>query len=1075
MKNAIIFDMDGTILDTLDDLTDSTNIVLKKFNAPQRTKDEVRNFVGNGIKKLLERAIPGGNQNPNFEKAYSFLQETYSKNCLVKTKPYAGILDLMKTLKANGIKMGIVSNKPDAQVKELNRIFFSEYVDSTCAIGAQEGIKLKPQPDSVYKVLENLNVNKDQAFYAGDSDVDYQTSLNAGLDCISVLWGFRTEEQLASCGASNFAQVPDDILSYFSIESKTNSDSEEETDIFLKGQIAKELDFYRIRDEIANLSSTEEGKDFTLKREASSDSNKINEIKNISMEWEKILTTTRSNPIEYFPQVQKSFQALKVSGTQLSKEELFAIGKFCISSRKLKEIIKTSSENFTLPLLTKNAEAMADLSFVENEIFSVIDSYGEIRDLPALKEIRKNILNLQKQIESAIKKYTSDSSLNTVLQSNVPVYRSDRQLLAVKASNRSKISGIVHEVSSTGQTVYIEPDEVVKANNMLVEAEYKLISETKKILRELTSKISLYRNELEDNHKILIKLDSYAAGTKYKIQHSGVFASECGEGQTLKLLTVRHPLLGEKCVPLDIEYLEGKKILIITGPNTGGKTVTLKTIALSALLNQAGFPVLASDGTALPVFTKILADIGDEQSIDSSLSTFSAHMRKHSQMLENADENTLLLLDELASGTDPQEGGALAMAELDTFLEKKSWVIATTHHGILKNYGYTNPYCINASVDFDKNTLRPTYKLLMGVPGESHALEIAGESGIAQEVIDKAKNYLNTEQADVSTLIKGLTEKHSELDKLVEEQKEEKILLEEKKLKQQGKELKLKEKELELKTIEQKQSFAFLSESRKELENLIRKIREGEITREKTLGAKNFISSLQEKLSERDMLLESEKEKLEEEKEKHSGEVKIFENGIKLTSKNSKSKSNKKTKARLSNSKALEYATAIELPARKSNETKKIELKEGIEVLAGKEKRKGILGSKTKNNFYTVHFGSIKMNFKEEEIIPAEAPSNQSKINLSVEYANTEYKTEKPKFELRLLGMRCEQALKEVQKQLDLCAITGFKSFSIIHGKGDGILQQAVKDLLSNYPGIKDFHFARPEDGGSGKTYVELE
>ena len=226
------------------------------------------------------------------------------------------------------------------------------------------------------------------------------------------------------------------------------------------------------------------------------------------MEWEKILTTTRSNPIEYFPQVQKSFQALKVSGTQLSKEELFAIGKFCISSRKLKEIIKTTSENFTLPLLTKNAEAMADLSFVENEIFSVIDSYGEIRDLPALKEIRKNILNLQKQIENAIKKYTSDSSLNSVLQSNVPVYRSDRQLLAVKASNRSKISGIVHEVSSTGQTVYIEPDEVVKANNMLVETEYKLISETKKILRELTSKISLYRNELEDNHKILIKLDS---------------------------------------------------------------------------------------------------------------------------------------------------------------------------------------------------------------------------------------------------------------------------------------------------------------------------------------------------------------------------------------------------------------------------------------------------------------------------------------------------------------------------------------------------------------------------------------
>lgn len=854
---------------------------------------------------------------------------------------------------------------------------------------------------------------------------------------------------------------------------------------FLKGQIAQELDFYRIRENIAQLTLSEEGKENLKKREAVSDKNKIDYLKNLGREWFLLLSSQSNFKFSSWPPVKKLFKILGIEGSTLLQEESFALGLFCISSENARESIFSASLENNIPLLQNLVSSLPSLEKAKNEIFKVLDFSGNVKDLPELREIKNKIASIKKEIELSIKKYTSNSSLNNVLQSKVPVFKAERQLLAVRSDHKSSISGIIHEVSSSGQTVYLEPTELVQANNALVQEEYNLEAKIREIFKKLTANLKIYKNDFENAHKTLLLLDETLAAAKWQQNINGIFADDTQENQPCKIVKARHPLLQEKAVPVDINFLEGKRVLIITGPNTGGKTVTLKTVALFALLNQAGFPIPAAQETKLPIFNSIFADIGDEQSIEQSLSTFSAHMKTLAEIIKNADEKSLVLLDEFGSGTDPQEASAISMSVLDELIKKKSFVIVTTHLGILKNYGYTNPFCVNASVEFNNDTLSPTYKLLMGIPGESHAIDIALNSGIPKYIIQNAKNYIATEKTDISKLIKGLNQKYSELEELKLEQKNQEDILQKKILKLEQKEINLSQKELELKEIENKQSFEFLIKTRSELENLVRKLREGEITREKTLAVKNFIQEFQNSVNSQSEEIEKSKENLENQKNQFLlDQEKFSENGIRiLKSKEHKGKSSKKTKSRLSNSQAIQNAqvSQIQQEAAKNQNLKnkipkvqKLVFKSGMEVYAFSSRKEGVLLNLVKNEIWSVQFGSIKMNVPQSQLILKEPKTFSQKADYVLENSNDFSCDEKPKFELRLLGMRCEEAIKFLQKQLDLCAIHNFKNFSVIHGKGNGVLQQAVQDYLSNYPGVKNFHFAQAEDGGSGKTYVEL-
>jgi DNA mismatch repair protein MutS2 len=835
----------------------------------------------------------------------------------------------------------------------------------------------------------------------------------------------------------------------------------------------QELDFYRIRDSIASLCISEEGKEELENRKPFTKFEDFESLKSLSREWNKYLESSRTQPLSSWPKIKKLFPLMKTEGATLEQDDVYSLALFCLSQNKVITSLQKNEDNenqsnpLRLKKLTTLVEQLPDITEPSKEIFRVIDVDGKLKDLVEIRQIRKNILQIQKDINNLIKKYTSDSSLSSVLESNVPAFRANRQVLAVKSSQRSRIKGIVHEVSQTGYTVFIEPEDVVRRNNDLIEEEFHLQQEIRKVFTTLTAKLKPYTYIFEQSLPLMVRLDVTMAAAKWGIENSCTYALPCGDEKSSEdpssiepplILQARHPLLGSHAVPIDVPFISGKKVLIITGPNTGGKTVTLKTIALFVLLNQAGFPLPAAEGTRLPIFDEIFADIGDEQSLDQSLSTFSGHMKNLAQALQHATNKSLVLLDELASGTDPQEGGAIAMAALDEFIERGSFVLVTTHHGILKNYGYTHLSCINASVEFNPDTLSPTYRILMGVPGESHALDIAKRSGLPESAVNKAKDYITSEQADVSALIKGLTTKHSELDALTRSFKNKENALLERIAKSEKKEIQLREREHELKKNENRKEMKFLSESRKKLENLVRILKEGEVTREKTLEVKNFISEVTQSIETHTDILDKEESNLEH-------DIVVFQE----KEKNAKPSKKDLPKKRLKNSEAFKAATPLTSTPKKVSNVK-LEFTPGATVVTGSSKQEGTLLRLEKKGLWSVQFGNIKMNVKQSELSLVKAPD----IKPTVSYAYTPTTEEKPAFELRLMGYHTEEALKLLEHQIDLCVINNFSEFSIIHGKGTGTLQQAVQDYLAHYPGIESFNFAPPEDGGSGKTYVKL-
>jgi DNA mismatch repair protein MutS2 len=614
--------------------------------------------------------------------------------------------------------------------------------------------------------------------------------------------------------------------------------------------------------------------------------------------------------------------------------------------------------------------------------------------------------------------------------------------LAVKANFRGRIRGIVHEVSSSGQTIFIEPEEVVEKNNELLIENRRLEAEIRRVLRELTVCIAIQRDELKNLHRDILFLETIRARARYSFERKGIFAQDDRE-EKLILLKARHPLLGRRAVPLDLCMENGIRTVIITGPNTGGKTVALKTLGLLAMMNQFGLALPVDDGTILPVFDGVYADIGDEQSLSQSLSTFSAHMTNISDIIRQATDRSLVLLDELGSGTDPEEGSAIAMAILDHFIEQKTRLIVTTHHGILKNYGYTREGVENASMEFDSRTLSPTYKIVMGIPGESRAIDIASRTGFPSELLKRARGYLDEERSDVSALIAGLKEKHRELDAASEAGKLEGQRLLEERRHADLKELRLKQQELQLRSDGAGSLRKLLGESRKTLENLVREVKEGELSREKTLKVKDFLSGLEAQVRAGDEGLEREGRAL-------AAKRRMLEEEVISGDKRGKGKAG-------------------------TGKPKAHRLEPGMEVLTAEGQRQGRILRLDKKGpeetFWVVEIGSLKMSFSEKDIIPmGERDSRRKSASWTADLApSTQIHPE-----LRLRGMRLTDALEALERQIDAAVLGGLYVFSVVHGKGDGILSKGVHDFLKKDPRVADYYFSRPELGGFGRTEVIL-
>ena len=789
------------------------------------------------------------------------------------------------------------------------------------------------------------------------------------------------------------------------------------------------IEFSKIIKELLNYCFSPSGRERLGEEQILTDENEVFQLQERTRAMHSHILQKEKMPDTSFPEMESVFKYLSIHGYVLDLEQFLALRLFLESVKKIHGFLK-DSETETIKNLQNE---IPDLSDLFSMVKKFISEKGEIREsnVPELKKISSRIQKLRKDVEKSAHSYIQNPDYSGYWQNDRPTLRDGRLVLPLKANYKGKISGIIHEISATGNTVYIEPDQLVRNNNSLFELQKEYQAEVHRLLKRLTSNVADKLSELQHTDDVIAEIDSLYARARYAVIHTCTMPKT--GGGTIELYRVRHPLLGRSAVPISIEIPESTRAIIITGPNTGGKTVSIKTVALMAAMHQFGMGIPADEGCRLPVFSNIFADIGDEQSLEQSLSTFSGHMANISKISDNADSESLVLLDELGAGTDPEEGSALAMAILDYLLDKKAYIVATTHHGILKNYGYAHDLVQNASVDFNTEKLEPTYRIITGIPGKSYALDIAGRYGLNKDIIETARSYLDEERTDVGKLVQNLGEKHKELlDKEKEHQKRENKLRE-KQRETDLEKLRLRQREAELRENGVSDLKSLLFESRKQLENLIRELREEGVTRERTKRVKNFITELQDNVEKEEKRIpETEPDEIEK-----------------------------------------EY-----------NE-KEISLTEGSEVKIKGLSKTGRAVKKVKKDKWLVETDTMRLTIDQKELIPihSEKKGNKQTKNNTLqtgENADFEVMSEgisaggKPSHQIDIRGYRVEEAKQKLQDQLDKAVLHGLTEFAVIHGKGDGILQNMVHNYLKGSDAVERFDFSMPEQGGFGRTVVKL-
>jgi len=704
-----------------------------------------------------------------------------------------------------------------------------------------------------------------------------------------------------------------------------------------------------------------------------------------------------------------------VIGGMLSPHELNQTASTVHASRQMKRFITDMAEETELPILTVLTEEIIVLADVEDKIKQAIDESGEVLDSAsdALRTLRQQLRTREARVRERLESMIRSSNAQKMLSDAIITIRNDRYVIPVKQEYRGHYGGIVHDQSSSGQTLFIEPQSVVQLNNELQEIRIKEHQEIERILIELSLLVGEYHDELLHIVKILADLDFMFAKARYSHKIKGTKPSVNDKG-IIKLFQARHPLIAkEEIVPNTITLGEDYTTIVITGPNTGGKTVTLKTLGLCTLMAQAGLQIPALDGSEIAVFDAVYADIGDEQSIEQSLSTFSSHMVNIVDILKRVDFNSLVLFDELGAGTDPQEGAALAISILDEVYKRGARVIATTHYPELKAYGYNREGVINASVEFDVETLSPTYKLLIGVPGRSNAFEISKRLGLNDSVIEKAKGYISADSNQVENMIASLETSK----RLAEREAEEAHEL-------------LKAAELLHKDL-QKQMVAYYDRK----DELVEKAKE---------KAAVIVEKAREEAE--DVIRDLRKLRLEK-----SAEVKEHE----LIDA-------RRRLAEAAPEKSIKKTTKAKAP--------KHEFQPGDEVKVTTFGQKGHLIKKSSDQEWEVQIGILKMKVKESDMEYIETPKPKEVRQVAMVKGRDSHVG----LELDLRGERYEAALMRVEKYIDDALLAGYPRVSIIHGKGTGALMRGVQEYLKNHRSVKRARFGEAGEGGTGVTIVEF-
>ena len=708
-------------------------------------------------------------------------------------------------------------------------------------------------------------------------------------------------------------------------------------------------------------------------------------------------------------------------GAVLDPGSLLKISGSLRAARNLKRSLSPGDEeDFNYPRIQSLSNALYVYREIEEEIDNAIVSEVEIADSasPTLRSIRRGILQKNQAIRAKLNSIISSTTYQKYLQDAIISVRGDRFVVPVKAEYRSQVSGIIHDQSSSGATLFIEPMSIVEMNNELRKLKLDEQEEIERILSELTKIVGEVASDILSNQVILGKLDFAFAKGKLSLAMKAI-EPILNEEKHINIKNGRHPLLDvNKVVPNNIYLGEDFDTLVITGPNTGGKTVTIKTIGLFALMTQSGLHIPADYGSSMCVYDNVFADIGDEQSIEQSLSTFSSHMTKIVGILKEVTSDSLVIFDELGAGTDPVEGAALAIAILEDVNMAGAKCIATTHYSELKNYALTKPRVENAAVEFDVN---PTYKLLIGVPGKSNAFEISRKLGLKDYIIDRAKEFINTDNIELEDVLQNVEKNRI-------------------KAEQERAEAEQLKKEIEYIKTEYDRKLEKLNNSR---EKLMEKARSEafSITRQAKDEADNILKELRS--MEMEMASKEKNKKIEALRKELADSMGNLQPSVKSM-----------IVPKVSNKEIKDLKPGDEVKVITLNQ-------DGSVVSVDKKKKEAV-----------VQMGIMKMTlpFKALQIAPKEKKSTVTKSTRKIISA----KSGSVKSEVDLRGMNLEEAIIEVDKYLDDACVAGLETVTIIHGVGTGVLKKGLQDVLKKNKHVKSQRPGQYGEGGMGVTIVEI-
>ncbi len=780
----------------------------------------------------------------------------------------------------------------------------------------------------------------------------------------------------------------------------------------------KKLELDLVLSKLADCAVSAEAKDRCLALRPLNDREDIVALQEQTSAACRLITLRSSPAFQEVRDVRASLDRADRGGS-LNPKELLAIAGVLRCARGAKEYYDGACANTVLDWMFA---ALTPNRYLEEKIFGAILSEEEIADSASseLADIRRHMRVQSSKIKESLQKLIASPAYAKYLREPIITLRQDRYVVPVKSEYKNEIPGLIHDVSSTGSTFFIEPMSSVNANNALRELLIKEKKEIERILAELSTEAASYKDNIGQDYELLVGLDVIFARAKLSFRMDAT-APEIREDGSLELKQARHPLIDAKLVvPISVRLGTDFDTLIITGPNTGGKTVTLKTIGLLTLMAECGLHIPVRDGSHISVFEHVLADIGDEQSIEQSLSTFSAHMRNIVQVVEQCDRDSLVLFDELGAGTDPAEGAALAIALIEFCRKCGSKVAATTHYAELKVYAMRTPGVINASCEFDVETLKPTYKLLIGIPGKSNAFAISRRLGLPEEIITAARNTVSQNDLDFEDVLNQLEQQRQQMESAREEA--EALRAETEKTK--------------------KQSDAYYAEIKKQKEKAEQQARrEAQIILDEARRTANAVYDE----------LKALRKQMKDVADAQGINQKQADLRRQLNEAEAKLSPKKEQVSRPKPSRAIKAGDTVEL------------LKLGT---------KATVLAVNKDGTYQLQAGIMKVNVKPDEVYLLENEPTQ--VKKFIDKTRREFKNEAQSPELDLRGMDALEASAVLTVFLDNAYMANLQQVRIIHGKGTGVLRKMVHDELKKNRHVKKYRLGVYGEGEDGVTIAEL-